>query len=99
MHKIRMTGKVNLEGRTWELELTLHHYGRDYIECEADCPEGWQIPTYWLLQSMRNDPKTRKKFGLLYTFEHVQNPDDISRKMVMLIGLKVLTRGLACITI
>lgn len=80
MHKIGKTGRVNLEDRAFEVELKPHHRGQTHSECESDAPKGWEIPSYWLLQSMRNDPKIRGKFSLIETWECVQNPDVVSRK-------------------
>lgn len=80
MHRIGKTNKVTLEGKTFEVELRPHHNGETYATCERDCPKGWQILTYWLFQGMRNDPKTREKFGLESTWEYVQNPDTISQQ-------------------
>ena len=79
MHQIGETGRVTLEGTIFEVELKSHHQGSTYQQCEEDCPEGWQIPTYFLLQSMRNDSAIRDQFGLKTTWEYVQNPDAISR--------------------
>src|SRR3989344_5749796 len=79
MHQIGETGRVTLEDKTFEVELKIHHQGRTYQQCVEDCPKEWQIPTHWLLQSMRNIPETRDKFGLVGTWEFVQNPDAISR--------------------
>ena len=80
MHQISQTGKTTLEGKTFELELSPHHQGQTYKECEEDCPQGWQVPTYWLLQSLRNNSQTRDQFGLLNAREYVQNPDNISKQ-------------------
>lgn len=35
---------------------------------------------------MRNSPEIRDQFGLLNTWEHVQNPDNISRENSFLAG-------------
>ena len=80
MHQIAQTGKTTLEGKTFELELEKHHMNRSNEKCEKDCPKGWQMPTYQLLLSLRNNPQTRDQFNLLNTWEYVQNPDDVSRE-------------------
>ena len=80
MHQIGETGKITLESKTFEVELHPHHQWGSYEECEKDCPEGWQIPTYFLLQTMRNIPEIRDQFRLLNTLEYAQNPDAISRE-------------------
>jgi|SRR3989338_11526816 len=77
MHQIGRVGQVNLQGRIFELELEIHHRGKTYEECERDCPRGWEIPTYFLLQEIRNTFE-RDRFSLLNTSEYVQNPDNIS---------------------
>jgi len=77
-HQIGQTGRVTLESKTFEVELETHHKNKTYEEYKVDCPEGWQIPTYWLLQEIRNSPKSREKFGLLNTYEYTQNRDNIS---------------------
>src|SRR3989344_7340849 len=78
-HQIGPTGRVTLEDKTFEVELMPHHFDTTYIKCEADCPDGWQILTYWLLRQMKKSPKTREEFRLLGDYEYVQNSDDISR--------------------
>lgn len=80
MHKIGKTGKVTLEDKTFEVELKPHHHERTYEECEKDCPKGWQIPAYWLLQQMRNNPTIREEFSLSNIWEYVQNPDNSSKE-------------------
>ena len=77
--QIAKTGRITLEGRTFEVEQSIHHLGKTYAECEKDCPKGWEISNYWLLQGIRNSPQ-RDEFGLLDTCEYVQNPDNISKK-------------------
>jgi len=79
MHKIGKTAQVTLEGKRFKLELAPHHFGKSSIECEGDCPKGWQMPPYFLLQNLRNNPKTRVQFGLEDTFEFVQHPDVTAR--------------------
>ncbi len=79
-HQIGSTDRVTLEGRTFDVELRPHHRGETYSKCEVDCPEGWQIPIYSLLQGMRNNPEYKERFGLLMISEFVQNPDEISRQ-------------------
>lgn len=78
-HKIGETGEVEFNGKRIELEFSTREYDRSDSLSGRECPEGWQIPTYPLLQHVRNSPR-RDEFHLLKTFEHVQNPDDISRK-------------------
>ena len=78
-HQIRQTSIITLEGRTFELETVTHHHNQTYAEYEEDCPEGWEIPAYWQLQSARNSPD-RDKFNLLNTWEFVQNPDALSKE-------------------
>ena len=63
---------------TYEVETTIHHKGKMFAECEKDCPKGWEIATYELLQYLRNNHA--KAFNLIDTLEFVQNPDTISRK-------------------
>ena len=63
----------------WEIETEIHHKGKTYVECEADCPKGWEIPTYFLLQELRNS-KHAEELHLIDTWEFVQNPDTISKK-------------------
>ena len=77
--RIGETGHVTLEGRTFELEKSTHHHGKPFTECERDCPQGWTLPTYWLLQGVRNS-EHRDYFNLLETHEYVQQPDNISRE-------------------
>lgn len=79
MHRIRETGIVTLEGKTFEVELQPHHEEQTYNICEKDCPLGWQIATYQLLQEMRNNLETRAKFNLSGICEFVQNPDNMSK--------------------
>ena len=37
-----------------EIQKEIHHKDEIYKECEKDCPKGWQIPTYKVLQFLRN---------------------------------------------
>ena len=62
-----------------EIEKKIHHFDKTYAECEKDCPEGWQIPTYEVLQFLRNS-KFIDELNLLTTWEFVINPDEISKK-------------------
>ncbi len=61
------------------IEKNIHHKNKTYAECEKDCPKGWQIPTYKILQWLRNS-EYRDELNLLDTWEFMQNPDDISKK-------------------
>ncbi|MEK6894626.1 MAG: hypothetical protein AABX10_04135 [Nanoarchaeota archaeon] len=79
MHQIGQTDIVILEGKTFEVEKSIHHNGEKYSDCEKDCPKGWQILTYQLLQGIRNDSSLRKEFNLLNTYEYIQNPDSLSK--------------------
>ena len=87
-YQIRQTDEVTLEGRTFEVEIKTHKprslndsYKRPqmYQGAKLDCPEGWDMPSYWLIQQMRNNPELSEKFGLGRTEEFVQNPDYGSR--------------------
>ena len=79
-HQLRPTDQITLEGRTFELETTNHHQNQTYAEYEEDCPEGWEIPEYWLLPRISNSPD-RDKFNLLNTWEFVQTPDALFKEM------------------
>lgn len=69
--------KVKLSMGTYEIETKIHHLNETYAECEKDCPKGWEIATYPILQELRNtQPET---FNLLDTWEFVQNPDKIRK--------------------
>ena len=61
-----------------EIQTKIHHLGRTYAECEKDCPEGWEIATYPILQELRNS-KHCDELNLLDTWEFVQQPDEISK--------------------
>jgi hypothetical protein len=63
-----------------EIEMEIHHNNKIYAECEKDCPEGWEIATYPILQELRNNPKYREKLNLEITWEFVQNPDTFSKQ-------------------
>ncbi|MEK6908429.1 MAG: hypothetical protein AABX23_00050 [Nanoarchaeota archaeon] len=80
MHQIGEVSRAILEGRTFEVEKNIHHKGRKYSDCERDCPKGWQIITYWLLQGIRNNSSLIKEFNLLDTYEYIQNPDSLSKE-------------------
>ena len=62
-----------------EIETNIHHNGQTYAKCEKDCPKEWQIATYEILQKLRNNKKYIDKLNLRYTWEFVQNPDNISK--------------------
>ena len=62
-----------------EIEEKIHHKEKIYAECEKDCPKGWEISTYEILQKLRNS-KYIDKLNLRKTWEFVQNPDNISKE-------------------
>ncbi len=92
MHSQTKTGTVTLEGKTFEVELNRHHIGRTYGECEKDCPAGWHMPTYQLLQEIRNSAD-RDKFNLLETSEYVQQPDVLSKERGLVAGFVASSDG------
>lgn len=63
---------------TFEVETKIHHFNKPFAECEKDCPKGWEIATYELLQYLRNNQP--EEFNLIKTWEFCQNPDNISKK-------------------
>lgn len=62
-----------------EIETEIHHKGKTYAECEADCPDGWAIATYEILQKLRNSEHA-EALHLINTWEFVQQPDAICKK-------------------
>ena len=70
--------KVKLSIGTYEVEKKIHHKGKTYAECEKDCPKGWEIATYQILQELRNTKQ--EEFNLNDTWEFVQQIDKISKK-------------------
>lgn len=64
---------------TYEVETKIHHLDKTYAECEVDCPKGWEMATYEVLQWLRNS-EHRNKFNLLNTWEFVQQPDKINKE-------------------
>lgn len=62
------------------IQKTIHHLNSTYVECLQDCPKGWKIPTYKILQWLRNNPKYRDLLNLAKIYEFVQNPDKISKE-------------------
>ena len=79
VEKNKVTTKiVKLSMGTYEIETKIHHFNKTYAECEKDCPKGWQIATYPILQELRNTKP--EEFNLLETWEFVQNPDKIRKE-------------------
>jgi hypothetical protein len=79
VEKNKVTTKiVKLSMGTYEIETKTHHFNKTYAECEKDCPKGWQIATYPILQELRNTKP--EEFNLLKTWEFVQNPDKIRKE-------------------
>ena len=72
-----LTAIVNTDFGKFEVETKIHHLNKTYAECEKDCPEGWEIMTYELIQYLRNT--NPKEFNLIETWEFIQNPDFISK--------------------
>ncbi len=76
--KNKITTKiVKLSIGTYEIETKIHHFNKTYAECEKDCPKGWEIITYPIIQELRNTYS--EIFNLLDTWEFVQNPDKIRK--------------------
>ena len=69
---------VNTPFGKFEVETKIHHLNKTYTECEKDCPKGWEIATYEILQYLRNNQA--KEFNLINTWEFVKQPDKISNK-------------------
>ncbi len=63
-----------------EIEKEIHHKDKTYAECEKDCPNGWSIVTYPILQELRNSEHLIDDLNLKETWEFVINPDAISKK-------------------
>jgi hypothetical protein len=77
--KNKLTTKiVKFSMGTYEVETKIHHFNKTYAECEKDCPKGWEIITYPILQELRNTQP--KEFNLLETWEFVQNLDKIRKE-------------------
>jgi len=62
-----------------EIQKEIHHKDKTYKECKKDCPKEWQIPTYEILQFLRNS-KYVEELNLIDTWEFIINPDEISKK-------------------
>ena len=79
LEKNKVTTKiVKLSCGTFEVEIKIHHFNKTYAECEKDCPKGWEIATYPILQELRNTQP--EDFDLINTWEFCQNADVISKK-------------------
>jgi len=76
-----------------EIETKIYYRGKTYAECLEDCPKGWQIVTYEILQWLRNNDKYRDKLNLLDTWEFVQNPDKISKNNNAVAGFYAYSNG------
>ena len=72
-----LTAIVNTDFGKFEVETKIHHLSKTYAECDKDCPKGWEIMTYELIQYLRNT--NPKEFNLIETWEFIQNPDLISK--------------------
>jgi hypothetical protein len=79
LEKNKVTTKiVKLSMGTYKIETKIHNFNKTYAECEKDCPKGWEIITYPILQELRNTQP--EEFNLLSTWEFVQNPDKIRKE-------------------
>ena len=63
-----------------EVEKEIHNKNETLAQAMKSCPKGWRLPTYTELQWLRNS-KYCKKLNLVDTWEFVEQPDEISKKI------------------
>ena len=61
-----------------EIETEIHDKGKTFNEIKI--PKGWRLPTYFELQTLRNDKRYRYNLNLLDTWEFVEQLDEMCKK-------------------